>query len=58
MQLLDRVLCVKQRVEKELWLFGEPSVHWKREKGPDSANTIQDLYPQRLSFPDDDGCTV
>ena len=25
--------CVKQRVERELWLFGEPSIHWKREKG-------------------------
>lgn len=25
--------CVKQRVERELWAFGEPSVHWKREKG-------------------------
>ncbi|OAI46591.1 hypothetical protein AYO43_06080 [Nitrospira sp. SCGC AG-212-E16] len=27
--------CVKQRVERELWLFGgEPSVHWKRDGGP------------------------
>ena len=25
--------CVKQRIERDLWLFGEPSVHWKREKG-------------------------
>ena len=25
--------CVKHRVERDLWLFGEPSVHWKREKG-------------------------
>jgi hypothetical protein len=25
--------CMKQRVERDLWLFGEPSVHWKREKG-------------------------
>lgn len=25
--------CVKTRVERELWLFGEPGVHWKREKG-------------------------
>jgi len=25
--------CVKQRVEREVWLFGESSVHWKREKG-------------------------
>lgn len=25
--------CVKQRAEREVWLFGEPNVHWKREKG-------------------------
>lgn len=25
--------CTKQRAESGLWLFGEPSVHWIREKG-------------------------
>ena len=25
--------CAKQRIENALWSFGEPSVHWKREKG-------------------------
>ena len=25
--------CAKQRIESSLWPFGEPGVHWKREKG-------------------------
>ncbi len=25
--------CTKQRAESDLWLFGEPSIHWIREKG-------------------------
>jgi len=25
--------CSKQRIERALWPFGEPSVHWIREKG-------------------------
>ena len=25
--------CAKQRFEMASWLFGDPSIHWKREKG-------------------------
>ena len=26
-------ICAKQRFEVDSWLFGDPSIHWRREKG-------------------------
>lgn len=25
-------ICAKQRLERASWLFGDPSIHWRREK--------------------------
>ena len=41
--------CVKQRVERDLWIFGEPSVHWKREKDR-SLIRVYALYARTTLF--------
>jgi len=41
--------CVKQRAERDLWIFGEPSVHWKREKDR-SLIRVYALYSRTTLF--------
>jgi hypothetical protein len=41
--------CVKQRLERELWLFGgEPSIRWKREGGP--LIRVYAIYSRTMLF--------
>src|SRR6185436_1049232 len=41
--------CVKHRLEKEVWIFGEPSVHWKREKGRELIR-VYEIYSRTMLF--------
>jgi hypothetical protein len=41
--------CVKHRIEREVWIFGEPSVHWKREKGRELIR-VYAIYSRTILF--------
>jgi len=41
--------CTKQRAESDLWLFGEPSIHWIREKGRPSIR-VYAVYSRSTLF--------
>ncbi|MGH7181689.1 MAG: hypothetical protein ACREJN_06915 [Nitrospiraceae bacterium] len=41
--------CTKQRIERNLWLFGEPSIHWIREKGRPSIR-VYAIYSRSTLF--------